>query len=405
VALLVGLAGCRWFNRGEPSLKLTVSVEGNGSVGVEPDEPLYVPNTRVSLTARPGPGWRLDRWEGDVAGTSGEVAFRIQSEATVTAVFVPAGSYGDRDVLQTHAGAPEGPTIIFIGDGYTAADLAGGEYARVGADSIELMLETAPISYYRKSFNAYIVFAESGERGSDSSPAVDERDTIFDTTFGYSGIDRLLVPQNVQECLRYCALAVADPEAIDIVLLSVNDDRYGGSGGLIATFSRNELSAQIAVHEIGHSFGGLADEYVDEQLQQYFPLSQLGDYPNVDDTGDPKLVKWARFIGRDGYEAVGTFEGGYYRAAGVWRPEAESIMSSIESPSYNAPSREAIAGVIFGILDLPFDFEEFAATDIAQLPLSRRGAVAPVGAEALLMPVPTELYAPELYAGHSIGRR
>src|SRR5258708_7869266 len=80
----------------------------------------------------------------------------------------------------------------------------------------------------------------------------------FGSTFNYAGIDRLLVPVNSSHI--YSVLANNFPQ-YDQVFVVVNSTKYGGSGGFAATASINSSSAEIAIHEMGHSFAALRDEY------------------------------------------------------------------------------------------------------------------------------------------------
>ena len=81
--------------------------------------------------------------------------------------------------------------------------------------------------------------------------------TYFDATFGSNGIRRLLTC-NTRTALQTAAARV--PE-FSVALVVVNSDVYGGSGGGVATFSLAPGATEIALHEIGHTAYGLADEY------------------------------------------------------------------------------------------------------------------------------------------------
>ena len=97
----------------------------------------------------------------------------------------------------------------------------------------------------------------------------------------------------------------------------------------------------------------------------------------MDITNDPATIYWKHFIGLPAYEHVGAYEGGYYFAAGVWRPESGSCMIN-NVAYYNAPSREAIVKRIMLIAKEPYSFEAFLAKDVAAVP-------------AYLPPPPTKL--------------
>jgi hypothetical protein len=88
---------------------------------------------------------------------------------------------------------------------------------------------------------------------------------------------------------------------------------------------------------MGHSFAHLVDEYVDASLDTgpIVPFPE-GDVPNATAVSDPSLVKWRQWfanpaaIPRNASDAgVGLFEGGLFRAAGVFRPTYDSFMRSL----------------------------------------------------------------------------
>jgi len=92
----------------------------------------------------------------------------------------------------------------------------------------------------------------------------------------------------------------------------------------------------------------LADEYTNsnatipsadkEELRWW---QQWGFFMNVDLTDDLSKILWKHFIGEPDYSYVGAYEGGYYYAYGVWRPEVTSLMIN-NIPYINAPGRELI---------------------------------------------------------------
>jgi hypothetical protein len=66
---------------------LTVSSIGQGSVNLDPDEPLYLHGTTVSLTAVEQPGWKFDGWQGDLNGDNPQANLLMTDNYSVTAVF------------------------------------------------------------------------------------------------------------------------------------------------------------------------------------------------------------------------------------------------------------------------------------------------------------------------------
>lgn len=275
----------------------------------------------------------------------------------------------DGEVQVLFENDPEGVNIIFLSDGFTQLGLqVDGGYERSGTKVIDYLFGVLPFSTYRQYFNAYIVYAKSAE-GLTTDKAL-KRNTVFGTTWDRS-LDRRLLT-NTSTCFEYASRAVGgDLSKVHIVVLLANVDLYGG-----AAYDRIALTAQqykedVIVHEIGHAFANLADEYVDSGTG-LDPTWFVENSANVDDDNDLDRIKWSHFIGREGYEAVGAYEGGSYISKGIWRPEDTSIMNNILLKHFNAPSREAIVKRIFEIKGTPYELDEFLANDVIPASFSSR---------------------------------
>jgi hypothetical protein len=137
------------------------------------------------------------------------------------------------------------------------------------------------------------------------------RDTALDMYFWCGGVERLLC-LNVAEADQYAAQA---PGADAIVAIG-NSATYGGAGypSLSTVSGGHASSGRIAIHELGHSVGGLADEYFSDGTTYTGPEPGA---PNV--TTDPSGAKWSAYLGQatpDG-GVIGAYQGGYYCASAV----------------------------------------------------------------------------------------
>ncbi len=123
-----------------PQYTLTVSVSGQGAVGLDPNQTSYPAGAAVTLDAVPDAGWRLDHWEGDLSGAADPATLVMDADKSVTAVFVENDCPGDLDhdgqvnlgdvsILLAHYGTASGATYEdgdLDGDGdVDLADLAG----------------------------------------------------------------------------------------------------------------------------------------------------------------------------------------------------------------------------------------------------------------------------------------
>ncbi|MBE9488527.1 MAG: hypothetical protein IMY73_05015 [Bacteroidetes bacterium] len=280
--------------------------------------------------------------------------------------------------------------IVVLGDGFTKEDnVKGGSFEKEADKILEFLFSASPFENYKEYYNVYYVYAHSKESGADMSPGKNTKNTAFNSTFGYGGIDRLLVVQNTAKLNLYVKKATQKP---NLKIVVVNSNKYGGSGGGMAVASTNSMSNLIALHEIGHVFT-LGDEYADEQYRKTYniTLEMAKKVPNVDITNDLKEIKWKHFIGLEGYEAEGAYEGGYYFEKGVWRPQSGGMMRNYKPASFNAISRETIAKIIIKNAGEEYNFEEFLKKDKSHH-ISKSLSLSPIELDAFPMPVPLEYY-------------
>ena len=234
---------------------------------------------------------------------------------------------------------------VFLGDGYTAADLAAETYANHVQNYWDYMfaddVKNDPFYRYRNFFNAYRVDVVSNQSGADEPQNHVAKDTALDATYRFDGVtDRLLyVSQSKADAAMNTALDGTGVEP-QMRFVSVNDSVYGGGGGKYAVFAgANGLSREIALHELGHSFSGLADEY-----DYGGPTVYAGGEPSqIDVTTDPSGAKWSQWLGYHDPtgSVVGAYEGAMYSQKGIFRPTLDSKMRSLGQP-FNAVSREKI---------------------------------------------------------------
>ncbi|TDD28092.1 hypothetical protein E1287_33370 [Actinomadura sp. KC06] len=241
--------------------------------------------------------------------------------------------------------------LVFVGDGYTASELgAYGGHVRGKFDEI---MAKEPFRSHRKQFNVWQVNVVSQQSGVDNDPTQGiQRATALDMGFWCGGIQRLLCV-NETKARQYAAAA----RDVDQVLALGNSTTYGGAGGTVATASGgNAQSGEVAIHEMGHSVGGLADEYSDGQGDVYRGPEprELNVSTYTREQMRQNQTKWARFLGQptpDG-GVIDTFEGGYYHRRGIYRPSENSIMRTL-GREFNLPGREAMIAAFYREKALP----------------------------------------------------
>ncbi|UOQ67839.1 M64 family metallopeptidase [Hymenobacter volaticus] len=190
--------------------------------------------------------------------------------------------------------------LVFVPDGYKEAEMP--LFVSRAKQALHSMLAQSPFQEYQQYFNAFAIKVPSVESGSThprmapdcgATPAF-AASTYFNSTFDVGSIHRLLVPQ------RTAALGMVLAQSFptyDQVFVLVNSSEYGGSGGQFATFSANNNASEIAIHEIGHSFAGLSDEY-------WAGSQYARETANMTQTTDPAKVRWAPWMGTN---AVGIY--------------------------------------------------------------------------------------------------
>jgi hypothetical protein len=233
-------------------------------------------------------------------------------------------SAGWDTALVADAGDPANRlNITFLGDGYTAAEL--DSYALDVQNTIDYLLAREPYSEYREFINFWRVDVISNESGADEPDIGIERDTALDCGFNWGGTPRcLFCPSDPVNDSAACV-----PET-DEVLVVVNTARYGGCGGAYAVYAgKNASATDIAFHEMGHSFAGLADEYGGSNAWPPF-LEHPDKNCSRDDTDAManQQDKWWYWLGD--YD-VSTFEGcGGSYDFGVYRPVLNCEMRSLD---------------------------------------------------------------------------
>jgi hypothetical protein len=311
-----------------------------------------------------------------------------------------------------------GIDVVLMGDGYSDRLIADGTYAATMKFAWESLFTEEPYKGHKEMFNVYVVdvVSENEIFANDSSTALSV--VMNPQSTATSGDDATAI--------RYGLKAIITGTRMDNAVLVVmvnstswhgtcwmyppqfiydndptNDNKHG-DGLTISYFSKGQNDGQLRMllhHETnGHGFVKLGDEYwyddngvvTDESLTKYQNAVSWGWYRNIDLTGDPDKVKWAKFLSDSRYagQGLGVYEGAYYVGKGAWRSTDNSIMRR-NYGGFNAPSREAIYYRIHKLAygaDWQYDYEEFVEWDLAHYTAPAHAAQAP--GFGVLSPVP-----------------
>jgi hypothetical protein len=218
--------------------------------------------------------------------------------------------------------------FVYLADGYQAGEL--GTFITDAGTINDALFNTTPFKEYKNFFNAFAIRVPSVESGakhpgtaSDEpfpAQAIINPNNYFQSTFDYFNIHRLLVPQNSLAITTVLANNLPD---YDHGLVVVNSPYYGGSGGTFPTASTNISSAEVAIHEIGHSFAGLGDEY-------WAGTIYAAEYPNMTANSDPATIKWKAWLGINN---IGIYPYGAVPPLNAWfRPHQNCKMQYLGQP-------------------------------------------------------------------------
>lgn len=244
--------------------------------------------------------------------------------------------------------------VLLLGDGYTAAEQA--TFTTHANTLRTAMFNVSPYKEYASFVNWQLGFIASSQSGADHPPyqagcsntsccadpaaQTDPRagtfvSTALDATFCTAQIHRTLFANSS----KVFAAAAGFPDW-DKILVTVNDPVYGGAGGSFAVLSAHALAPSIVIHEFGHSFTGLADEYT-TPYPGFPACSDLGANPNceanVTNQTNASLVKWRSWFTSGipiptpaGTSGLGLFAGARYLSAGMYRPtENQCLMNAL----------------------------------------------------------------------------
>lgn len=231
-------------------------------------------------------------------------------------------------------GSPESKVdIVILPEGYTAAEMP--KFQQDCQNLANVFAQAEPFASHINDFNFRAVMAPSEESGIDIPASHTWVRTILNAHFYTFYIDRYCTTRNY-----FAVKDVAANAPYDQIYILVNSDQYGG-GGFYNFYSMstagNMSASDVIVHEFGHAFGGLADEYEepDNPLALLYNLNVEPWEPNITTLVDFDS-KWADLVQPDtpiptpnNYQynnTVGAFQGGGYLSSGMYRPQRRCMM-------------------------------------------------------------------------------
>ena len=256
-------------------------------------------------------------------------------------------------VLQYNGAPAHKVDLVFAGEGYTRDRI---QKLRTDARRMmEYLFSMEPYASRRDDFNVYLVESISEEGGVDIPQMGQWRSTEMDSMFDTFYTDRYLTINDQTKIARTVSGAT-----FDTVFVIADEVKYGG-GGFYNSYamgtSDHPLSLVVMIHEFGHSFAGLGDEYYDSSVayEDYYPAGVEPWEPNITTRVD-FASKWEDML-EEGIPVptpndstytghVGLFEGAGYMAHGCWRPFFECRMLNNTAPGFCPVCQRAINRMI-----------------------------------------------------------
>lgn len=230
--------------------------------------------------------------------------------------------------------------VAILGDGYTLKEQKKFENDLKRFSNVFMNHE--PYKSCKDKFNIYGVFKPSEDSGIDEPGADIYKSTVLDTRFYSLGSERYILTEN-NKALRDLAAHVP----YDAIYIMCNSARYGGGGiyNFYCTFvSDNQFSNYIFLHEFGHSFGGLADEYYtsDVAYNDSYPKEIEPVEPNITRLLDKNNLKWKTLV-TPGMEIPTPWEKEIYdKTDYAWQKERREMNKHIAELKRNKSEQKEI---------------------------------------------------------------
>ncbi|NVJ22119.1 IgA Peptidase M64 [Myxococcus sp. AM011] len=288
--------------------------------------------------------------------------------------------------------------LLILGDGYTEAERP--KFEKDAKRMVDILFTFSPFKERKTDFNVWGLMPAAAQSGiSRPSTGVHRRSPVG-TTYDAFGSERYILTFDNKAFRELSAFA-----PYEFVEILSNGNTYGGGGilGLYGTVAADSLWAPyVFVHEFGHHFAGLADEYYTSESVYVPNADRLEPWEkNVTALKDPEQLKWKHLVtpgtplptpwSKEAYEThsndvqkrrrqvraqrkpesemdslfvaqrdweekflssqkysnkVGAFEGANYEARGYYRPQLDCVMFSRDRVPFCAVCQDAISQVI-----------------------------------------------------------
>lgn len=253
---------------------------------------------------------------------------------------------GEREVtphklMQVAADSSRCIHIAYVAEGYQESEMP--LFLQDVERCMGALFAHEPFRSMRDRFEVTAVMSPSAESGTSIPRAGVWKQTALHSHFDTFYSDRYLTTLHLKDLHDWLAGI-----AYEHIIVLVNTEQYGG-GGILNSYNlsmaHHEKTLPVVVHEFGHSFGGLADEYAYEtEAIPMYPHDVEPWEPNISTRVDFES-KWADLM-RSHPEQAGLYEGAGYSVKGVYRSSADCRMRTNENPTFCAVCDRALRQLI-----------------------------------------------------------
>ena len=225
--------------------------------------------------------------------------------------------------------------VVILPEGYTQAEM--DKFIKDCDFFVESLFSYAPYDRYRESFNVRGALAPSAESGCNMPGDHVYKNTAMHFSFWTFDSERYCMSTDNRDIRD-----LAGQVPYDQIYILVNTEKYGGGGiynFYCSSASSNRFSSDVIIHEFGHGFAGLADEYYYAGSSEHMYNLELEPWePNITSLVDFS-DKWGDMMDEETpvptprkrkYEqTIGVFEGGGYEPKGMYSPHMDCLMNSL----------------------------------------------------------------------------
>lgn len=247
--------------------------------------------------------------------------------------------------------------VAIVAEGFREEEM--GKFTEYANSTIQALLEHKPFNKYKDHFDFYIVESISEDTGVSVPRQNEWKNTSVGSHFDTFYSDRYLTTSEIKKL--HDLLAGIPYEHIIIL---ANTDVYGGGGiynSYTLTTTGHENFAPVVVHEFGHSFAGLADEYFyDDDVFDDTYNKNVEPWEQNITTLTNFSSKWKKLLDQttpiptpinENSPEIGVYEGAGYSSKGIYRGSVNCRMKTNEAKEFCPVCQESITQLIKFYID------------------------------------------------------